>query len=337
MGFSVHTCSSTHLFIAVKVSSHQRSSKDKPRSLKYLHFCLPLDNHSFCPSCRESSKGDDPCVTFEAPCEICSGFTEEQMLKIKNRKRYVRKQKADTSKDDELDLLGDEVVESFTGSQADLEGAADYLFASPHPQPLHFELLSLTALQQKIESKLEKPLGSQINIQLQQQMGIYQTSMLEAMKSLRDEFQSFKTMPKEVEVDQTSTSASKPDTSKQTENLDPTPPPRTQPSSHPDEAIQVHLFHSVSEMITLCMNLPRDISRINIQVSPRNLLRWSRLDPKNMQIKESTRLGPGTYLSHHLQRKISPLCPYKGLPSPLGPLLIKTNLNTIQTHFFIGK
>ena len=61
------------------------------------------------------------------------------MLKIKNRKRYVRKQKADTSKDDELDLLGDEDVESFTGSQADLEGAADNLFASPpHPQPLRF-------------------------------------------------------------------------------------------------------------------------------------------------------------------------------------------------------
>ena len=64
------------------------------------------------------------------------------MSKIKNRKRYVRKQTADTSKDDELDLLGDEDVESFTGSQADLEGATDNLFASPpHPQPLHFESL----------------------------------------------------------------------------------------------------------------------------------------------------------------------------------------------------
>ena len=31
------------------------------------------------------------------------------------------KQKADSSKDDELDLLGDEDVESFTGSQADLD------------------------------------------------------------------------------------------------------------------------------------------------------------------------------------------------------------------------
>ena len=44
------------------------------------------------------------------------------MTKIKNRKRYVRKQKADTSRDNELDLLGDEDVDSFTGSQTDLEG-----------------------------------------------------------------------------------------------------------------------------------------------------------------------------------------------------------------------
>ena len=61
------------------------------------------------------------------------------MSKIKNRK-----QKADTSKDDELDLLGYEDVESFTGSLADLEGAAENLFAyPPRPQPLHFESLSL--------------------------------------------------------------------------------------------------------------------------------------------------------------------------------------------------
>ena len=50
---------------------------------------------------------------------------------------------ADTSKD-ELDLLGDDDVEAFSDSQADLEGAAENLFSSPpHPQPLHFETLSL--------------------------------------------------------------------------------------------------------------------------------------------------------------------------------------------------
>ena len=143
-------------------------------------------------------------MTNEKLCEICSGFLEEQILKIKNRRIYVRKQKlADTSKGDELDLLGDEDVESFAGYHADLEGAADTLFASPpRHQPLRFEALTLktpaktisptpgTALEQKIESKLEKFLGTQIKIQLQQQMEGFQASMLEAMKSLRDEFQS---------------------------------------------------------------------------------------------------------------------------------------------------
>ena len=54
----------------------------------------------------------------------------------------------------------------------------------------------------KIETKLEKSLGSQFNIQLQQQMGVFQASMLEAMKSLRDKFQSLKETSK-WEVDQT--------------------------------------------------------------------------------------------------------------------------------------
>ena len=98
--------------------------------------------------------------------------------------------------------MGDD-GESFTGSQADLEGAAENLFSSPpRPQPLCFECLSLktphnvppspcTALQNKIESRLEKSLGSSLNIQLKQEMGVFQASMLEAMKSLRDEMLSF--------------------------------------------------------------------------------------------------------------------------------------------------
>ena len=176
-----------HTFYCIKMSSNmQRTSKDKYRSVKCWHFCLPFDSHNYCPSCKEANKGDDPCVTLESLCEICASFSDEQMNKIKNRKRYVRKQKVDTSRDDELDLLGDEDVDSFTGSYADLEGAAAQLFASPpHPQLQRFKSLSLTtqaksvpptpgtALQQKIESKLEKSLGSQFNIQLQQQMGVF--------------------------------------------------------------------------------------------------------------------------------------------------------------------
>ena len=50
--------------------------------------------------------------------------------KNQNRKRYLKKQKAETSSKDELDLLGEGDGDSFTGSNADLESAADNLFTS---------------------------------------------------------------------------------------------------------------------------------------------------------------------------------------------------------------
>ena len=91
--------------------------------------------HNYCPTCRESGKGDAPCITNQSPCNICANFSEEQQIKVKHRCRYVRKQKSsdpcDTSKDDDLDLLGDD-VEAFSGSQADLEVAADIIFRHLH-------------------------------------------------------------------------------------------------------------------------------------------------------------------------------------------------------------
>ena len=80
-----------------------------------------------------------------------------------------------------------------------------------------------TALQQKIESKLEQSLGSRLDIQSEQKMGVFQANMLEAMKSLREDFQkSTQKTSSQVDVDQTSASASKPGPSK-TVHLDPSP------------------------------------------------------------------------------------------------------------------
>ena len=112
------------------MSLHQ-ANKDKPRAQKCRHFCFSFDNHNYCPTCREAGKGDDPCVTFEAPCHIFTSLTDEQLQKIQNRKRYLKKQKAETSSKDELDLLGEGDGDSFAGSNADLENAADNLFTSP--------------------------------------------------------------------------------------------------------------------------------------------------------------------------------------------------------------
>ena len=112
--------------------------------------------------------------------------------------------------------------DAFSGSHEDLENAAEQLYSSPPcPQSLRFETLSLktphsspprlqplcfetlslktpqtvtptpgTALQNRIENKLVKSLGSQLNIQLQQQMGFSrprswkQCSLLEMKSNL---------------------------------------------------------------------------------------------------------------------------------------------------------
>ena len=161
-------------FIAVKMSSHHMTAK--PRSAKFRHFCFLFNTHNYFPTCRESGKGDYPCVTNKSPCNICANFSEEQQFEIKHRHRYVSIQMSsdpcNTSKDDDLDLLGDD-MEAFSGSRADLEDAINNLFSSPpRPQPLCFESLSLktlqtvpptpgTELQNKIESRLEKSLGNQ--------------------------------------------------------------------------------------------------------------------------------------------------------------------------------
>ena len=89
------------------------------------------------------------------------------MNKSQHRKRYIKKQTADASnaKDDELDILGEGDGDSFTGSNADLESAADTLFtSSPRPQPLPFSSLSL-----KTPAKTVPPTpGLPYSIQLKQ-------------------------------------------------------------------------------------------------------------------------------------------------------------------------
>ena len=72
-------------------------------------------------------------------------------------------------------------------------------------------------------------------------MGAFQASMLEAMKSLRDKMQSIKKSAKEVELGQSSTSASKPGPSKQSDNLPPNPALNTH-SERTDEAMELDMY-----------------------------------------------------------------------------------------------
>ena len=129
------------------MSLHQ-TNKDKPRALKCHHFCFSFNLHNYCPTCREAGKDDDPCVTFETPCDICASFTDDQMKKIQHRKRYLKNKKR------KLVLKIMNLIFWAMGiptlaqmqSNADLERAAGKLFTSPPPPPILSPLLSVLYL-----------------------------------------------------------------------------------------------------------------------------------------------------------------------------------------------
>ena len=168
------------------MSLHQ-TNKDKPRAQKCRHFCFSFDLHNYCPTCREAGKGDDPSVTFETPCHICTSFTDEQLKKIQNRKRYLKNKRRKLV----AKIMNSIFWAKATGipSLAQMQTSRVLLtIFSPHPprpQPLAFSSLSLktpaksvpptpgTALQQKIQTNIEKSLGDSLNIHLQQQMGSF--------------------------------------------------------------------------------------------------------------------------------------------------------------------
>ena len=358
------------------MASHQ-ASRDKPRAAKCNHFCHPFDTHNFCPTCREAGKGDDPCVTLVSSCTICSSFTEEQITKISHNKRYSKKSnKKEKAEDTGSELLGDNSIESFGGSQAELEMAADRLFTSPPlPQPLSFEALSSrtpartvpttpgTTLQLKVQANLEKSLSSHINIQMDQKMGAFQASMLEAFNNLREDF--LKNLYKSQE--------------RWIRPLLLLLQKRTHPPkiwTNPRKPVvlsslwrwsMAQIFRLASTLIPVASKttrvkfvivprIPRRLPRPNInkQHTLLGMMLWilalprtttltilltlnqPLVGPKSTLISQNTSRGPDFY--PHLQRRISPLNIGIGPPSPPGSLtLIRTTPNMTLTLLITGK
>ena len=106
--------------------SSQRQKTDKPRSLKCHHFCNDFDLHNYCPICREPGTGDDTCVTGHRTCLLCGSFTEEQLAKSVNRKRYIKKSCKSDMSWDESGILGEE-WEISLGSREGLEVCSSVL------------------------------------------------------------------------------------------------------------------------------------------------------------------------------------------------------------------
>ena len=132
-----------------------------------------------------------------------------------------------------------------------------------------------------------------------------------------------------MEVDQTSTSASKPTTFSQAVNLDP-PHPRPRPTSQSAEAMEVDYGPALpppskvasvrpKNILTLAkgMTLNRGLPRITIQVSPRNL-GLPHLDPKSMLIKVNKKVR-SRYLSSSSEEDKSS-APKHWSSKPSGPL-----------------
>ena len=159
------------------------------------------------------------------------------------------------------------------------------------------------ALQQKIQTNLEKSLGNSLNIHLQQQMGSFQASMLEAFQSLREEL----TAKKQTEVDQTSCLASKPGTSSKTAvNLD-LPPPR--PSTNiQTEAMDVDYGPVLPPRLVLDQHESSDQYIAPSELPPKEVsMNLGSLLPnlKSTLIRVNTNQGPD--MCHLLQGRISPL------------------------------
>ena len=100
-------------------------------------------------------------------------------------------------------------------------------------------------MQNKIQKNIEKSLGDSLNIQLQQQMGSFQASMLEVFQSLRDEL----TIKKKAEAESSLPTSNPGMSSNTAANLD-LPPPRSSTNIH-TEAMDVDVGPALPPRLVL--------------------------------------------------------------------------------------
>ena len=137
----LHTCVEL-TDTAYKMSSVKqitRRHSDKPKAKACGHFINPFDSHVYCPSCRESGtvrakQQGDPCMLGQ-PCPICQSFSQEQLDKIANRRKYQKKSRPSTHRPD---LSGDlETAESDISISAEKEATLLDLSEEAQPQAEH--------------------------------------------------------------------------------------------------------------------------------------------------------------------------------------------------------
>ena len=181
------------------MSSH-RLDANKPKSLKCHHFCFKFDLHNYCPTCREAGKGDDPCVTQEGPCKVCSSLTEEQNFKIKIENVTLESLNSTLLK---TSLIFSGMLKAVIFSWVLIKNSSQ-LVNNYTLHLLHNLLVckvgKLLKTAPKLSShtryststKIEQNLGSQLNIQLQKQTGVFQAAIMQTLQSVRDELKAAK-------------------------------------------------------------------------------------------------------------------------------------------------
>ena len=173
-------------------------------------------------------------------------------------------------------------------------------------------------------------------------MGVFQASMLEAMKSLRDEMQSMKKASK-AEVDKTSTALSKAGPSKQPDPITRASDPTTRASDHSDaqpmdtDVYGPPLPPKFSPTMLPSTRIFSPTNWIINRSTTRSNLKGCIPNLRSTWTRKNTRFGQSTILSRLLQRKISPLSLSKSLLNR-NWLLLSLNINRIaQTQFSTGR
>ena len=85
-----------------------------------------FDSHSKCARCRDKGLGDDPCA-LKKECDICRGFTPEQILQLSTPTYRDRKEKKATASSSTPTLV-DPAHESVLGKVEKVQAAE----STPH-------------------------------------------------------------------------------------------------------------------------------------------------------------------------------------------------------------
>ena len=158
------------------------------------HAVAGFDSHSKCARCRDKGLGDDPCIQ-KKECDICRGFTPDQILQLATPTYRDRKEKKTTTASFTPTLVDRKVVEKLQ----DYPCNRIILIAPGWPNmPWFWDLVAMSSqiplclpnipnlVSQPFNQVLHRNL-SNLNLHALGQMGLLSFVLLSSLKSLAAE------------------------------------------------------------------------------------------------------------------------------------------------------